>query len=246
MGVSEVFCQQCGAQNAAGARFCSACGQPIVTEVPGASPPAQPTPIVAPTDDRWAIPAHVKNSRGLPRWAIAALIIGGLVVLGVLGSQGKSSSPQVADQAAPPAVATADTPDPTATPEIATSPLTIGGLRYTIGPVRTASTYGPEFDLEHAAGEYVVVALTVRNVGKEPADISGSDFQLERGDTKFDSASVTVGEDHGFFLTKLNPGTEKTGSLVFDVPANTAPSKYHIIVFGNGSGGNQDSAKLEI
>jgi hypothetical protein len=113
--------------------------------------------------------------------------------------------------------------------------VTIGGLSYSIVSVTRASTFGPEFMQERASGEYIVVRLTIKNVGKEPATITGSDFHLERGDTKFDAASVTVGAADGFFLAKLNPGVSRTGIIVFDVPAHTAPSKYHLIVYGNGS-----------
>jgi hypothetical protein len=120
-------------------------------------------------------------------------------------------------------------------PNTAGASVTIGGLTYSIGVVTRASTFGPEFMQEHAAGEYLVVPLTIRNVGKDPATISGSDFHLERGDTKYDAASVTISSDKGFFLTKLNPGTARTGILVFDVPASTAPSKYRLIVYGNGT-----------
>ena len=118
----------------------------------------------------------------------------------------------------------------------ANASVTIGGLSYSIGSVTRSSTFGPDFMQERAAGEFIVVALTIRNVGKDPATISGSDFRLERGDTKYDAASVTIATDKGFFLTKLNPGTARTGIIVFDVPANTAPSKYRLIVYGNGSG----------
>lgn len=120
---------------------------------------------------------------------------------------------------------------------------TIGGMTYSITNVGRASTFGPDFMQQHASGEYVVVHITIRNVGKEPATISASDFHLERGETKYDASSVTMSSEGGFFLTKLNPGTGRSGILVFDVPANTAPSKYHLIVYGNGTG---DRAALNL
>ena len=56
-----------------------------------------------------------------------------------------------------------------------------------------------------------------------------------RGDTEYDADNgVTV--DGEFFLEKLNPGTRKTGVIVFDVPANISPAKYSLQVFGNGTG----------
>jgi archaellum component FlaG (FlaF/FlaG flagellin family) len=96
---------------------------------------------------------------------------------------------------------------------------------------------------QHASGEYIIVTLTIKNIGNKPATITGSDFQLERGDTRYDASSVTVGAEKGFFLTKLNPGVSHTGIIVFDVPGNTAPSKYHLIVYGNGTG---DHANIQL
>ncbi len=124
-----------------------------------------------------------------------------------------------------------------ATYAAAAASTTVGGLSYSITSVQRASSFGDETP----AGEFIIVKLTVRNVGSKSATVSSSDFHLKRGETEYDSSSVSLGEG-GFFLTQVNPGTAKSGLLVFDVPASTSPSKYRLIVYGNGTGDSKEMA----
>jgi Domain of unknown function (DUF4352) len=124
-------------------------------------------------------------------------------------------------------------------PLAASAEVTVGGMSYSVVSVSRASTVGEGFLAKQAAGEFIIVRLSVKNVGKEGASISNGDFHLKRGDTEYD-ADNGVMIDGEFFLEKLNPGTRKTGVIVFDVPANTAPSKYTIEVFGNGSSDSRE------
>jgi hypothetical protein len=112
--------------------------------------------------------------------------------------------------------------------------VTIGGLSYSLQAMHTASTIGPEGMESHANGEYIVIRLKVSNVGNDPATISSSDFKLRGGSIMFDSANKSIMVDGAFFLTKLNPGTARAGTILFDVPANTSLSSYELQVFGNG------------
>lgn len=119
-------------------------------------------------------------------------------------------------------------------PVTSSAAVTIGGLRYSLQAVHTAATAGPDGMESRANGEYIAISLRVSNVGNESATISSSDFKLRRGSTLFDSANESITEDGAFFLTKLNPGTARTGSILFDVPANTGVANYELQVFGNG------------
>lgn len=112
--------------------------------------------------------------------------------------------------------------------------VTVGGLTYSIQDVHTASSVGPEGMEQRASGEFIVLRLRVGNVGKDPATINASDFHLRRGSTKYDAASESMMTGDSFFLQTLNPGTARTGTILFDVPAHTSPSQYELEVFGNG------------
>jgi hypothetical protein len=112
--------------------------------------------------------------------------------------------------------------------------VTVGGLAYSIQDVHVASSIGPEGMEQNANGEYVVIRLRVANVGHSAADISASDFHLRRGGETYDASSASMMADQGFFLDTINPGTARTGTIIFDVPASTSPSKYELQVYGNG------------
>lgn len=116
----------------------------------------------------------------------------------------------------------------------ASAAVTVGGLKYSIQDVHVASSIGPDGAEQHANGEYIVVRLKVSNVGHDSATISGSDFHLRQGGTTFDSASESMYAENPFLLTTVNPGTSRTGTILFDVPAHTSPSKYQLEVYGNG------------
>lgn len=112
--------------------------------------------------------------------------------------------------------------------------ISIGGLNYSVKGVSRASVVGPEFMRERADGEFIIVKISIRNTGHQPATISDSDFHLKSGNVTYDASSKGM-MNGGFFLDKLNPGVSKTGSIIFDVPANTSPSKYKLVVYGNGT-----------
>ena len=127
----------------------------------------------------------------------------------------------------------------------ASAATTVDGMTYSITSVSRPTAIESFGDSKEPSGEFIVVKLTVSNHGKKAADLSSSDFHLKRGDTQFDADSgVTV--DGEFFLTKLNPGTSKSGVLVFDVPAHTAPAKYQLEVYGNGAEGSSDSKLISL
>ena len=118
-------------------------------------------------------------------------------------------------------------------PSAAVASVTIGGLSYSIASVSRASTVGPGQVQESASSEFIVIRLTVRNKGKEPATISNSDFHLKAGGASYDAASAGT-MSGGFFLENLDPGVSVTGTLLFLVPANTTRSNYRLVVSGNG------------
>ena len=113
--------------------------------------------------------------------------------------------------------------------------VTIGGIRYSIKEVHIAATVGEDMMEQRASGEYIIVRREVANVGDKPATVSSSDFHLVAGGTTFDSASEALMAVQGaFFLTTINPGTARVGTLLFDVPAHSAFQKYSLEVYGNG------------
>jgi hypothetical protein len=98
---------------------------------------------------------------------------------------------------------------------------------------------GSEFLNEQAQGEFVIVDLTVKNIGSEAAYFSDSDqklFDVDGNEYSANSAAGMYLENNDVWLTEINPGNQVEGQIVFDVPAGTelATLELHDFVFSGG------------
>ena len=104
----------------------------------------------------------------------------------------------------------------------------VGDVEYTVNSLSTATTLGSEYSNQTANGVYLVVEVRVKNNGQKAMMIDTNLFSLVDGEIVYDSdgtASMYANTDEsGFFLENLNPGLEKTGKVVFDVPQSTIDS----------------------
>ncbi|MFE6307402.1 DUF4352 domain-containing protein [Nocardiopsis sp. NPDC057823] len=95
-------------------------------------------------------------------------------------------------------------------------PADLGQWRVTIESIETASSY----EETSPQGEFKLVALTVENIGTESTTFDSSALSLIDADGNTHSASTTGSED-SLFLEQINPGNQKSGTAVFDVPEGT-------------------------
>ena len=108
----------------------------------------------------------------------------------------------------------------------------VGDVEYTVNSISTATTLGSEYLNQTANGVYLVVEVRVKNNGQKAMMIDTNLFSLVDGEIVYDSdgtASMYANTDEsgtnfGFFLENLNPGLEKTGNVVFDVPQSIIDS----------------------
>ena len=68
------------------------------------------------------------------------------------------------------------------------------------------------------SGIFLVIELTIKNNGNEALDFSSRNFKLLQGSTVYAPTSILGSSSHYFLSESLNPGLEKTGKLVFEVP----------------------------
>ena len=102
----------------------------------------------------------------------------------------------------------------------------VGDVEYTVNSLSTATTLGSEYSNQTANGVYLVVEVRVKNNGQKAMMVDTNLFSLVDGEIVYNSdgtASTYANTDEsgtnlGFFLENLNPGLEKTGNVVFDVP----------------------------
>lgn len=103
-----------------------------------------------------------------------------------------------------------------------------GKFEFTVTKVETGvESVGDEFLSQEAQGQYVLVHMTVENIGDEAQMFDGSNQELTdtegRTHQSDGSAAIYLG-DANSFLTDINPGNSVEGTVVFDIPADATPA----------------------
>ncbi|GAB3217208.1 DUF4352 domain-containing protein [Mycolicibacterium hippocampi] len=144
-----------------------------------------------------------------------------------------SDDPVTSQTAGPPATGDSgwgDEPSETSTETTTEAPptdageVTDGPLAFTVHGVEVGPTVeSADFPLEKtAAGEFVIVYLTVTNVSDAPATFLGTFQKLRAGSTVYsidDEATFYTGGA----LAELGPGDQAEVAVAYDVPPGTSP-----------------------
>lgn len=121
-------------------------------------------------------------------------------------------------------------------------PLRVGDVEYTVHSYKTADSVGGEYLNQKANGVYLIVNVTVKNLGKKPLSVDSDYFELRKGDSEYESdstAGLYANEDGKFFHDKINPDGELTGNVVFDVTKETADASDLMLQVQTGAWGTQ-------
>jgi hypothetical protein len=117
-----------------------------------------------------------------------------------------------------------------------------GSFAFTVTDVETgAQALGDSFLRTEAQGMYVLVHVTVRNIGTESETFMGANQTLldtqGREFTTDSAAAVMNVPDSESFFTPINPGNSVEGVLVFDVPEGLSPAaiELHESMFSSGA-----------
>jgi uncharacterized protein DUF4352 len=170
--------------------------------------------------------------------AIAGLVCASLgLLMCVLYTAAFSSAVATAPTAPPlaaptvPGIATAEqSTDSSATAPVAGvgEQVQDGSFAFTVTKLETRESLGSGFLTSEAEGSYVLVHVTVTNVGTEAATFSDSNQTLLDADRREYSAdsgtAVMYLPGSEAFLNQINPGNSVDGVLVFDVPEGLAPA----------------------
>lgn len=198
------------------------------------------------------------------KFLTAILVVVVLVIavnLGGGGGGGEDSSPAPGSVAAPPAdaadAAAGDDADaveedaepvadePAADQPVADEPgigeaVRDGKFEFTITEVETGvGQVGDEFLNEQAQGQFVLVHMTVTNIGDQAQMLNGSNQTLvdtEGREHRADSSAALYLDGSETFLNDINPGNSVEGIVVFDIPADAEPAaiELHDSMFSGG------------
>lgn len=218
--------------------------------------PTGPGPVVGPP-----VPAPPSPRSWFARHKVLTAL-GVLVALVVVGSLVNGGGDEVGDAAPPPAAAsTAASTDPVAqpsedqpasegatTPEPSASqpsavvgtPVRDGKFEFTVTGVETGvERVGNDVLGQEAQGQYVLLHLTVTNIGTEAQYFDGSSQKLldAAGRTfSADSSAAIYLDESNSFLNQINPGNGVEGIVVFDVPTDAVlvSAELHDSAFSGG------------
>lgn len=162
------------------------------------------------------------------------MIIGGvavaLIVISVVTTSPEDTAPQ--DTAAPAAgsgqPAEARQAAGTENSPAIGQPARDGKFEFVVKDLSRAKTVG-EYLTATAQGEYVIVQLTVKNIGSEPQLLSDGEQYLYDAEGNKYSADSTAGiylagdDGDSVWFKEINPGNTVEGKIAFDLPADVEP-----------------------
>lgn len=199
------YCRNCGGRLAEKDRFCSRCGVSVDQDGD------------LPSDGQTGETSRTSVSKKLLKWGAIGFVgfIALLIVIGILVGEPKETGA--------PAAAPVKTPIPTRLlPAVGDTVVTANwevGIPEAPHKVRHLSH---SFYTANTAGFFVVVPLTIKNIGQETSTFSSWQLKLlDAQDRKYDpaewGAQLAAGGE-SLFLKQINPGLSHTTVVVFEVP----------------------------
>ncbi|MDU9693596.1 DUF4352 domain-containing protein [Priestia aryabhattai] len=107
----------------------------------------------------------------------------------------------------------------------------VGKMTYKVTSKTTADQVGPSVMPEKANQKYVVLELSIKNGGEDAVTVDSTFFKLKRAGKTYEAdamASMSANQDesgnitNSFFAQGLNPDSEMSGKVVFDVAPEVA------------------------
>lgn len=187
-------------------------------------------------------PVKKKSSTTKILLIVAGGIVGLCCIGGVIGVAAAGGKDDKATTAPAGDTTKADgKPAAKANPKVGTA-VKDGQFEFTVTNVEYGKTQvGGQYTSKKAQGQFVLVTVAVKNIGKEPRMLTGANqTAFGPGGVKYnnDGSAEYYANEGNFstFLENINPGNAVNGVLVFDVPKDTKLTKIelHDALFSGG------------
>jgi hypothetical protein len=162
-----------------------------------------------------------KHHKGL--WVLSGVVVAIVIIVVSMNSGGGSAGPN----AGPSAGSGSGT-----TVAAMNTPVRDGKFQFTITSISKTKAVGDTQDGlgATAQGEYVILNLTVTNIGNEAQTLDDSSQYVYDGQGRKYSADGTAdiwmaNGTSNVWLQSINPGNTMTGQMAFDMPATAVPTK---------------------
>lgn len=184
-----------------------------------------------------------KKKNILKRWWFWVIVV--VVIIGIASSSGGGSDNSTPTTTSPKTTDTsskADTKTPAPKKDTAKTygvgdNVSIDNVTFKVNKVTSNGEIksGNEFiDSAKASGKFIILDVSIKNGKKEALTMDSSYFQLKTKDgTAYDTSTdgdvlMVIPEKKQLFLEQLNPGIQKDGILVFDVPKSLKVSDVYL------------------
>lgn len=96
----------------------------------------------------------------------------------------------------------------------------IGDIAYTVTNVRTTDSVGNEYSNAKADGVFVIVDMTIENLGKETTSITSSYAKIidSQGRSFESDSDAWVYIENNILVKQIQPGLPVKGQAIYDVP----------------------------
>lgn len=112
------------------------------------------------------------------------------------------------------------------------TPVRDGKFEFTVTGIEPGvARIGDDMLGQDAQGQFVLVHLTVTNIGEEAQYFDGSSqkaFDAQGRELSADGSAAVYLGDANSFLNQINPGNSVTGTVVFDIPADAALTRLEL------------------
>ena len=166
---------------------------------------------------------------------LALVLVGGIAsALNGGGDKGSTSttSPVAASADAPSAQAEEQPKEEAPSEAKVGQKVRDGQFEFTVTKVKSGvKSVGDEYVNQKAQGQYVLVSITVSNIGDKAqllADSSQKARDAKGREFSTDTAAAIYMKDNEVFLNEINPGYSVKGTLVFDMPKGTEPASIEL------------------
>jgi hypothetical protein len=138
-------------------------------------------------------------------------------------------------------------------------PFTVGGegqsIEYNVENAYSTSYISGPIERQEADGQYIILVISMQNVGDESVDITTNHFTIvDSQDRTFDASSeqtLWVESDpriqvEGVSFEQLQPGITTEGAVVFQVPEEASEIQFRVEPTGVFSNADEHYVELEL
>ncbi len=169
------------------------------------------------------------------------IIPGAVVVLGIAAGSGADGGPDTKPTSSSDQPQEQEAPAPSMAGM--NQPARDGKFEFVVSSMQCGATeVGEEFLTERAQGQFCLLDVTVKNIGKESQTLSATNqYLLNDADVEYSASfeasfAYNQAQDTDVLFEDINPGNSISGTFVFDVPmdAQITTARLHDSAFSGG------------